>query len=139
MRHLADLLKREQPEWEAQYQRLQQVMHLLEPVCPPELQGRFRIGRLLGASLVLATPSSAVAGRLRQLLPRFARQLAQHGWPPLELKIEIDTLQTTAPRPAQRKLSAHAEAALQDLASRLPEGELKHAVQRLHDDTDHAP
>lgn len=75
------------------------------------------------AQLVLATPTSAVAAKLKQQLPKLIGALQQRGWQVVEIKLKVQVTRSIAPvvHTRQLVLSDTAKAAFEQLGNTLPE------------------
>jgi len=81
-RHITDWMKSGHSGFAgtlARARRLQELEVLVRGVLHPELAGAVRVANLRGATLVLVTPSAAIAARLRLEAPELARTLKQQG------------------------------------------------------------
>lgn len=73
--------------------------------------------------LVLAVPSSAIAARLKQQLPKLQATLQQRGWQVESARIKVQVTRAFAPEPPKpnRELPPNAVKAFEDLGEALPE------------------
>ena len=77
------------------------------------------------AHLVLATPSSAVASKLKQQLPKLQAALQKKGWQVVDIKLKVQVTRSIAPvvHTRQLVLPATATTAFEDLGNSLPQTE----------------
>lgn len=75
------------------------------------------------AQLVLATPSSAVAAKLKQQLPKLQAALQKKGWQVVDIKLKVQVTRSIAPVVHTRQLvmPGTAVAAFEELGSALPQ------------------
>ena len=73
------------------------------------------------AHLVLATPSSAVAAKLKQQLPKLQMALQKKGWQVLDIKLKVQVTRSIAPvvHTRQLVLSSSAKSAFEELGGAL--------------------
>ncbi|MSQ59551.1 MAG: DUF721 domain-containing protein [Betaproteobacteria bacterium] len=98
----------------------------------PELAARSQISHEQAGILFIQAGTAAVAAKLRNLAPRILQEL-RVWWPNLT-GIQISMQPSTHRRDAKRTpaaLSEFSRAQLQHLSSKLPAGDLRHAVTRL--------
>ena len=103
-------------------------MASLQSDCARELPPMFSNCDVLSfedAHLVLATPSSAVAAKLKQQLPKLLTALQKRGWQVVEIKLKVQVTRSIAPvvHTRQLVLSTAAKSAFEDLGSALPQTE----------------
>ncbi|MES2317818.1 MAG: DciA family protein [Pseudomonadota bacterium] len=77
------------------------------------------------AQLVLATPSSAVAAKLKQQLPKLQAALQKKGWHVVDIKLKVQVTRSIAPVLHTRQLvmPTTAVSAFEELGSALPQTE----------------
>jgi len=75
------------------------------------------------AQLVLATPSSAVAAKLKQQLPKLQAALQKRGWQVVDIKLKVQVTRSIAPVVHTRQLvmPSSAKTAFAELGDTLPE------------------
>ena len=73
------------------------------------------------ALLVLATPSSAVAAKLKQQLPKLQAALQQRGWQVVDIKLKVQVTRSIAPvvHTRQLVLPSTAKSAFEELGEAL--------------------
>jgi hypothetical protein len=103
-------------------------MASLQSDCARELPPMFSNCDVLSfedAHLVLATPSSAVAAKLKQQLPKLLTALQKRGWQVVEIKLKVQVTRSIAPvvHTHQLVLSTAAKSAFEELGSALPQTE----------------
>ena len=70
----------------------------------PPMFGNCDVLSFEDAHLVLATPSSAVAAKLKQQLPKLQAALQQRGWQVIEIKLKVQVTRSMAPLVHTRQL-----------------------------------
>jgi hypothetical protein len=103
-------------------------MASLQSDCARELPPMFSSCDVLSfedAHLVLATPSSAVAAKLKQQLPKLQTALQKRGWQVVEIKLKVQVTRSIAPvvHTRQLVLPTTAKSAFEALGSALPQTE----------------
>ena len=103
-------------------------MASLQSDCARELPPMFSQCDVLSfedAHLVLATPSSAVAAKLKQQLPKLQAALQKRGWQVVDIKLKVQVTRSIAPvvHTRQLVLPATATTAFEDLGNSLPQTE----------------
>jgi hypothetical protein len=75
------------------------------------------------AQLVLATPTSAVAAKLKQQIPKLIAALQKRGWQVVEIKLKVQVTRSIPPvvHTRQLVLPDTAKAAFEQLGNTLPE------------------
>jgi len=75
------------------------------------------------AQLVLATPTSAVAAKLKQQLPKLIAALQKRGWQVVDIKLKVQVTRSIPPvvHTRQLVLPDTAKAAFEELGNTLPE------------------
>lgn len=75
------------------------------------------------AQLVLATPTSAVAAKLKQQIPKLIAALQKRGWQVVDIKLKVQVTRSIAPvvHTRQLVLPDTAKAAFEELGNTLPE------------------
>lgn len=75
------------------------------------------------AQLVLATPTSAVAAKLKQQIPKLIAALQKRGWQIVDIKLKVQVTRSIPPvvHTRQLVLSDSAKAAFEELGNTLPE------------------
>jgi len=78
--------------------------------------------------LILAVPSSALAARLKQMLPKLQTTLLQRGWQVESTRIKVQVTRALPDRPEMRTLELPPVAvqAFEDLAASLPDTKQNH-------------
>lgn len=96
-RHIADLIRPGPsgfPGTLARARRLQELETLVKGLLGPEFTGEVRVANLRGATLVLVTPSAAIAARLRMEANDLASTLRARGADDIErIELRIAPLQ----------------------------------------------
>ena len=98
---------------------------------PRPLADRVRVTGIRDGTLELATSAGAVAATVRQRTPDLIAALRREGCDFTEIRVRVQVVGAGAPQ--QKPLSRHMHArasAMFDLAARLPDGPLKHALDR---------
>jgi hypothetical protein len=73
-------------------QRLQVSRHRYEAICellPAELRGLAQPGPIDDQTWTLLAANSAVAAKLRNMVPALQSRLKSHGWPELALRVRV--------------------------------------------------
>jgi hypothetical protein len=101
-------------------------MASLQSDCARELPPMFAQCDVLSfedAQLVLATPSSAVAAKLKQQLPKLQAALQKRGWQVVEIKLKVQVTRSIPPvvHTRQLVLPSTAKSAFEELGSALPQ------------------
>jgi hypothetical protein len=101
-------------------------MASLQRDCAAALPAMFAACDILSfqdAVLVLATPSSAVAARLKQQLPKLQATLQQRGWQVESVRLKVQVTRTTPPEQQVRvlELPPTAVTAFEQLGDALPD------------------
>ncbi|MES2323121.1 MAG: DciA family protein [Pseudomonadota bacterium] len=75
------------------------------------------------AQLVLATPTSAVAAKLKQQIPKLIAALQKRGWQVVDIKLKVQVTRSIPPvvHTRQLVLPDTAKAAFEELGNTLPE------------------
>ncbi|MEJ2803390.1 hypothetical protein WAE61_15995 [Comamonadaceae bacterium PP-2] len=68
-------------------------MRTIEPLIPAMLRPAVRPGPLDGEAWCLLVDSTAVAAKLRQLLPAFEAHLRTKGWPNTKIRLKVHLTQ----------------------------------------------
>lgn len=78
--------------------------------------------------LVMAVPSSALAARLKQMLPKLQTTLVQRGWQVESTRIKVQVTRALPDRPPMRTLELPSTAvrAFEELAESLPDNKQNH-------------
>ena len=87
----------------------------------PPMFGNCDVLSFEDARLVLATPSSAVAAKLKQQLPKLMAALQQRGWQVVDIKLKVQVTRSIAPvvHTHQLVLPVSAKSAFEQLAEAL--------------------
>lgn len=99
-------------------------MASLQSDCAKALPAMFNSCDVLSfedALLVLATPSSAVAAKLKQQLPKLQAALQQRGWQVVDIKLKVQVTRSIAPvvHTRQLVLPGTAKSAFEELGEAL--------------------
>lgn len=114
--------------------RLRRLQGVLESGLPPQFASVCTVANLKDETLVIATRGSALAVRLKQMLPSLLEHFARAGYPLNAIKIKVSTPeQHVEPRPVSaRAISPDARHHLRDFAATLPaDSPLRDALERL--------
>ena len=115
-----------------QLDRIAAMQHVLDRALQGAHAKHVRVAYEDGKTLVLAADSAAAAARTRHLAPRLAAALRQHFPTVAGIRCEVGIVQrTSGARASARRITPTGKHALAALAGSLPEGELKHALERL--------
>lgn len=89
----------------------------------PVLAGNTDVISFQDGALVLAVPSSAVAARMKQMLPKLQSALAQRGWAveSIRLKVQVGRAMPDKPQMRTLELPTTAVQAFEELAESLEE------------------
>ncbi|MFC0251233.1 DciA family protein [Massilia consociata] len=89
----------------------------------PVMAGNTDVISFQDGALVLAVPSSAVAARMKQMLPKLQASLVQRGWQveSIRLKVQVARAMPEKPEPRILELPPTAVQAFEELAESLPE------------------
>jgi hypothetical protein len=117
--------------WTARLKEEAALTVLIRRELPRPLADRVRVTGIRDGTLELATSSGAVATAARQRAPDLIAALRRKGCDFTEIRIRVQVAGAGAPdqKPLPRQMDARASAMF-DLAARLPEGPLKHALDR---------
>ena len=87
----------------------------------PPMFGNCDVLSFEDARLVLATPSSAVAAKLKQQLPKLMAALQKRGWQVVEIKLKVQVTRSIAPvvHTHQLVLPVSAKSAFEELGEAL--------------------
>lgn len=103
-----------------------------EQLAPPSLMRHSHVLQLEQKILILAANNSAVAAKLRQLVPELTRQLQDKGCEVTGIQVRVQVFQPDQEHTASPiTLSSEGRARLTELAGELPDSPLKSALQRL--------
>jgi hypothetical protein len=109
---------------------LQQVYYM---AIPEELAKRSRVADERSGTLVVAAQTSAVAAKLRQLLPRIVAEFVK--WEPevtaIRVEVQVSAERPPEPRAARPRMTAQALQSFAQLRDALPESPLREALARL--------
>lgn len=82
--------------------------------------------------LTLSANNSAIAAKLRQMMPELIKHLQQQGYEVTGIQVKVQvTIQADTHKTRATPLSLHGKSQLSDLAKHLPDSPLKQAIQRL--------
>lgn len=87
----------------------------------PPMFGNCDVLSFENANLVLATPSSAVAAKLKQQLPKLQAALQKRGWQVVDIKLKVQVTRSIAPvvHTRQLVLPVSAKSAFEELGDSL--------------------
>lgn len=112
--------------------RLRLLQQLYERVAPPSLGRHSRVLQLQQGILVLAADNSAVAAKLRQLVPELARQFRDKAPEVTGIQVRVQVVVPAAKPPRRGAvLSLEGRRRLAELSAALADSPLKSALQRL--------
>lgn len=114
--------------------RLRRLQGVLDDGLPPQFGGACTVANLKDETLVIATRGSALAVRLKQMLPSLIEHFARAGYPLQSIRIKVSTPEQTidARAPTVRSISPVAKHHLRDFAATLPaDSPLRDALERL--------
>lgn len=112
--------------------KLLALQRLYEQVAPPSLGRSSRVLQLEQKTLLLAADNSAIAAKLRQLVPTLIQQLRDKGCEVTGIQVRVQVIVPTAKRrrtPAI--LGPKGRQQLTELSEELADSPLKRALQRL--------
>ena len=66
-------------------------LHAIQPLLPTSLRGLVQSGGVDDEAWCLLVPNSAVAAKLRQLLPALAAHLRSKGWAVQQLRVKVQS------------------------------------------------
>ena len=117
--------------WTARLKEEAALTALVRRQLPRPLADRVRVTGIRDGTLELATSAGAVAAVVRQRTPDLIAALRREGCDFTEIRVRVQVGGSAAPgqKPLSRQMDARAYAVF-DLASRLPEGPLKLALDR---------
>lgn len=127
------LLGRER-QWAAllpEAERLRELNRRFARAVSPALARACQIVAVTQGEVVVHCASGVAASRLRGQAASVARALSRPDQPLSGLKIRVRADWSTPPKPEKAGLNNQALAAWEDLEARLPEGDLKAAIDRL--------
>jgi hypothetical protein len=103
-----------------------------EHIAPPSLLRSSHVAQIDDKVLILAANNSAVAAKLRQLIPELISQLALHGCEVTGIQVRVQVTQSPTTHIAQPSvLSEQGKQQLSNLAASLSDSPLKSALERL--------
>jgi hypothetical protein len=112
--------------------QLHALQALYEKVTPPSLLRSSHVIQIEQNTLTLAADNSAIAAKLRQMIPELIQQFKLLNCEVTGIQVRV---QVTLPPPSSLRhtasVSAHAKKELNQLAGTLDDSPLKHALQRL--------
>jgi Dna[CI] antecedent, DciA len=119
-------------QWTSRHRDEAALTRLVRKHLPRPIGERIRVCDARNGVLELAASAGAIAAALRQRAPDLRAALAREGHPFAEVRVRVriagSTIASTdAPK---RALDSRAAAPLFDLAERLPDGPLQHALRR---------
>lgn len=119
--------------WQQRAQAEAQLTALVRRHLPRALAPRIRVADTAGGVLTLATGTGTVAAVVRQRLPTLLGELAREGrhFTEIRVRVQVRGDPTEPAKPLKQHRKPADPAPLRALASRLPDGPLKAAVERL--------
>ncbi|MDR1854936.1 MAG: DUF721 domain-containing protein [Azoarcus sp.] len=114
--------------------RLARMQAILADALPAPCAHACRVANLKDDVLVVAARGSAMAVRVKQMLPSLLERYAQAGYAleRIKIKVELPKEEAAAPEVEARAMSANARASLENFAATLPEdAPLREAVENL--------
>ena len=117
--------------WTARLKEEAALTALVRRQLPRPLADRVRVTGIREGTLELATSAGAVATAVRQRTPDLIAALRREGCDFTEIRVRVQVAGAAAPekKPLSRQMDARASAIF-EMAARLPEGPLKHALDR---------
>jgi hypothetical protein len=118
----------------ARMRRMHALQTLYSRCAPPELAGSSRVKNYRAATLVVAADNSAVAAKLKHLAPSLLASLRESDAEITAIRIEVQVKGSARNRPGKSNktaLSADALERFDELAKRVPDGDLKAALGNL--------
>jgi hypothetical protein len=119
--------------WNARMQRESRLTTAVRCELPRALAERVRVAEASTSTLQLAVAAGAVAAVIRQRTPDILAGLRREGWDFTELRVRVQVRDTPGEGPARLKIQRDriVSAPLSQLASDLPQGPLRTAIERL--------
>jgi hypothetical protein len=119
--------------WHERMQRESRLTAAVRRLLPRALADRVRVAEAEPPVLKLAVPAGAVAAVVRQRSPDLLAGLRREGWDftQFEVRVQVGTGVPSYMKVDKNQLNRVNPAPLRQLASRLPPGPLRDAVQRL--------
>jgi hypothetical protein len=119
--------------WNARMQREFRLTTAVRRLLPRALAERVRVAEATPPVLQLAVAAGAVAAVIRQRTPDILAGLQREGWDFTELRVRVQVREDLAERPIRHKIQRDkvVSAPLSKLASELPAGPLRAALERL--------
>lgn len=114
--------------------RLRRLQGILEAGLPPQFASACRVANMKDDTLVIAAQGSAIAVRLKQMVPSLVDHFVRAGYPLTTIRIKVSTPEQTVERrpPVVRAMSASARNSLTGFAATLPaDSPLREALERL--------
>ncbi len=114
--------------------RLAQLQQVYQAALPRELATRSRVSDERSGTLVVAADTSAVAAKLRQLVPRIVADIVKFEPEVTAIRVEVQVSPSDflVALPAPRaKITGEALRSLTQLRDELPDGSLKQAVSKM--------
>jgi hypothetical protein len=119
--------------WHERMERESQLTAAVRRLLPRALADRVRVAEAEPPKLTLAVPAGAVAAVVRQRSPDLLAGLRREGWDFTEfaVRVQVGTGVLSHTKPKKNQTHRVNPAPLRQLASDLPAGPLRDAVQRL--------
>jgi len=112
-------------------QRVIAFRSAFEPLLPDNLRRSCSIANISQGKVVIFAENSAVAAKLRLLLPTLEATVAKRLGQVTAMEVRVQPKSSFGYTPRRRDLSPRAGEKLAELASQLPDSELKNAVTAL--------
>ena len=119
--------------WHERMERETRLTTAVRRLLPRALADRVRVAEAATPTLTLAVPAGAVAAVVRQRSPDLLAGLRREGWDFTEFIVRVQVGTAVPPKTKAKMNQLHKvnPVPLRQLASELPAGPLRHAVQRL--------
>ena len=102
--------------------RLGRLQHVLTPALPPQCANACHVANLKEEVLTISTRGSAVAVRLKQMVPSLLDHFARAGYPLQRIQVKVGLLEPSPVQrpPPARVISDAARAQIETFAATLP-------------------
>lgn len=112
---------------------LQKLAHIYANTAPEHLGRVSRVANYKSGTVVIHADNGAVAVKLRQMAPSFAREFSNRGVECNGVQVKVQALEISdhSPQPVVRPLSGRTSDGLQELAQGMRASPLREAIETL--------
>lgn len=113
-------------------QALTALQRHFDSVAPPQLAKSSQVLGLQFGTLSISVANSAIAAKLRQLVPELVTMLKNRGCQVSGIRVKVQvSFDASRPKPAPRKIGKAAQKALNELSASLGDSPLRLALEKM--------